>query len=70
MTIQTIIKSDFCNSGGCPAALVPAEGDDIFIQGYIPSDSERQSLTGPVGETFVRMPREVFLQIARKVLNS
>jgi len=70
MTIQKIIQADLCNSGGCPAALVPTEGNDIFIQGYIPSDSERQNLTGPAGETFVKMPREVFEQIARKVLNS
>ena len=70
MTIKTIIKGDLCNGGGCPAALVPTEGGDIFIQGYAPSDSERQHLTGPVGEDFVRMPREVFEQIARQILKS
>ena len=70
MTIQKIIKSDLCNGGGCPAALIPTEGEDIFIQGYIPSTSERGALAGPDGEDFVRMPKAVFEQIARQLLNS
>jgi hypothetical protein len=70
MTIQTTIKGNNCNGGGCPAAHIPSEGEDIFIQGYIPSTKESGALSGPEGEQFVRMPRAVFEQIARQVLNS
>jgi hypothetical protein len=74
MHIQRIIgeKGDmpqFCNGGGCPAAVL-TDGQDIFIQGYIPSSSERGQLADPAGEDFVKMPRAVFEKIARQVLNS
>jgi len=58
-----------CRGGGCPAAILTEEGD-LFIQGYVPSATERSQLSEPVGETFVKMPREVFVQIARQVLNA
>ena len=75
MTIQKIIGADgprdqmLCRGGGCPAAILTEEGD-LFIQGYVPSATERSQLSEPVGETFVKMPREVFVQIARQVLNA
>lgn len=69
MTIQKIIKSELCNGGGCPAAIL-TDGENIFIQGYVPSESERGHLTGPAGEDFVKMPRAVFEKIAQQVLNS
>ena len=74
MHIQKIIgeKGDmpqFCNGGGCPAAVL-TDGEEIFVQGYIPSPAERGHLSGPDGEDFVKMPRAVFEKIARQVLNS
>ena len=58
-----------CNGGGCPAAIL-TEGGDLFVQGYVPSATERSHLSEPVGEDFVKMPRAVFEEIARQVLNS
>lgn len=58
-----------CRGGGCPAAIL-IEGGDLFIQGYTPSATERDHLSGPAGEDFVRMPREIFEKIARQVLNA
>lgn len=69
MNIQKIIKSDLCNSGGCPAAIL-TDGENVFIQGFIPSEAESEHLSGPAGEGFVRMPRAVFDTIAQQVLNS
>lgn len=58
-----------CASGSCPAAILTEEGD-LFVQGYIPSTTESGHLSGPAGEGFVKMPREVFEKIARQVLNA
>ena len=74
MNIQRIIGEkgempQFCNGGGCPAAVL-TDGEEIFVQGYIPSPTERGQLSGPEGEDFVKMPRAVFEKIARQVLNS
>ena len=75
MTIQKIIgehgekKELLCRSGGCPAAII-TDGDDVFIQGYVPSPSERSHLADPTGEDFVKMPRAVFEKIARQVLSA
>ncbi len=74
MKIQKIIGEkgempQFCNGGSCPAAII-TDGDDIIVQGYVPSASERGQLSGPAGEDFVKMPRAVFEKIARAVLNS
>ena len=73
MKIQTIIGEhgklpQLCNGGACPAAIL-AEGGDVFLQGYLPGESEQDQLTAPAGEGFVRMPREVFEKIARQVLS-
>lgn len=74
MTIKQIIGENgnmpkLCNGGSCPSAII-VEGGDVFIQGYIPTESECGHLTGPQGEGFVRMPLAVFEKIARQVLNS
>lgn len=58
-----------CNGGSCPAAILTEEGD-LFVQGFIPSPAERSHLADPVGEGFVKMPREVFEKIARQVLTA
>lgn len=58
----------FCNGGGCPAAVV-TDGD-IFIQGYVPAAGERGQLSAPSGEEFVKMSRATFEKIARQVLTS
>lgn len=74
MTIQKIIGEhgempQLCNGGTCPSAIL-TDGDEVIIQGYIPSPRERAHLSGPAGEEFVKMPRSVFDKIARQVLNS
>jgi hypothetical protein len=75
MTIQKIIGADgprdqmLCRGGGCPAVILTEEGD-LFVQGYTPSAAESDHLTGPAGEGFVRIPREVFEKIARQVLKA
>jgi hypothetical protein len=74
MTIHKIIGEhgempQLCNGGSCPAAIL-ADADTVIVQGYIPSEQERSQLTGPAGETFVKMPRATFEAIARQVLNS
>jgi hypothetical protein len=74
MTIKKIIGEkgimpQLCNGGTCPAAILTEEGD-LFIQGYTPSATERAHLSQPIGEDFVKMPREVFEKIARQVLKS
>lgn len=58
-----------CRGGSCPAAIL-TEGGDLFVQGFVPSASESNELSGPTGEAFVKMPREVFEKIAHQVLNS
>jgi hypothetical protein len=74
MHIQRIIGEkgempQLFNGGGCPAAVL-TDGEDIFIQGYIPSPTERGQLSGPDGEDFVKMPRAAFEKIAHRLLNS
>ena len=74
MTIHKIFGEkgempQLCNGGTCPAAIL-VEGDEVIIQGYVPSASEREQLTGPAGEDFVKMPRSVFERIARQVLTA
>jgi hypothetical protein len=75
MKIHKIIGADgprdqmLCNGGGCPAAIL-TEGGDLFVQGYVPSTTEIGHLSGPAGEAFVKMPREVFEKIARQVFNA
>ena len=73
MKIQKIIGEkgempQLCNGGSCPAAIL-TDGD-IFIQGYVPSATDRNHLSDPTGEDFVKMPRAVFEKIARQVLNA
>ena len=58
-----------CNGGGCPAAIL-TDGETVFIQGYVPSATDRSHLSEPAGEDFVKMPRAVFEKIARHVLNA
>jgi hypothetical protein len=62
-------QPQLCNGGTCPAAIL-TEGGDLFIQGYVPSEPERNHLSGPAGEDFVKMPRAVFEKIARQVLSA
>lgn len=74
MTIHKIISEKgeiprLCNGGSCPAAIL-ADADTVIVQGYVPSDQERDQLTGPAGESFVKMSRATFEAIARQVLNS
>jgi ABC-type xylose transport system permease subunit len=74
MKIQKIIGEkgempQLCRGGSCPAAIL-TEGGDLFIQGYVPSITEGSQLSGPTGESFVKMPRAVFEKIARQVLNA
>ena len=61
--------AQLCNGGTCPSAIL-VEGDDVFIQGYVPTPEERSQLVGPAGEDFVKMPKSVFQRIAQHVLNS
>jgi len=58
-----------CNGGSCPSAII-VDGGDVFIQGYVPSDTERGHLSEPQGEGFVKMPRAVFEKIARQILDA
>jgi hypothetical protein len=74
VNIQKIIGEkgempQLCGSGSCPAAIL-TEGGDLFVQGYVPSENESAQLSGPAGESFVKMPREVFEKIARQVLKT
>jgi hypothetical protein len=74
MKIEKIISEkgvvpELCNGGACPAAIL-TDGDTVFIQGYIASAEDRNHLTGPAGEDFVKMPRAVFERIAREVLKA
>ena len=74
MTIQKIIGENgtrplLCKTGGCPAAIL-TEGDDIFVQGYLPATAEENQLNAPGGEGFVKMSRATFEKIARQVLAS
>jgi len=73
MKVQKIIGENgqmpqLCKGGYCPAAII-TDGD-IFIQGYQPAQGERQQLSAPAGEDFIKMPRATFEKIARQVLNS
>ena len=72
MQIQTIIGENgrlpqLCGRGACPAAIL-TDGNDVFIQGYIPAIAEGIQLTAPDGEGFVKMSRATFEKIARQVL--
>ena len=74
MKIQKIIGEkgempQLCGSGSCPAAILTEDGN-LFVQGYVPSNTESSHLSGPAGEGFVKMPREAFEKIAIQVLNS
>ncbi len=61
--------AQMCGRAACPAAILTDNGD-VFVQGYIPAEGEKQSLTAPSGETFVRMSRATFEKIARQVLTT
>ena len=74
MKIHKIIGANgemprLCNGGGCPAAIL-TEGDNVVIQGYTLSATDRSHLSDPTGEDFVKMPRAVFEKIARQVLTA
>lgn len=74
MTIKTIIGENgtqpkLCNGGGCPSAVL-TDGQDIFVQGYVPDAGESGQLSAPKGEAFIRMSRSTFEKIARHVLAS
>jgi hypothetical protein len=74
MKIQKIIGEKgemphLCRGGSCPAVILTEEGE-LFVQGYVPAEVESIHLSGPNGESFVKMPRAAFEKIARQVLTA
>ncbi len=57
-----------CKGGGCPAAIVAADGN-AYVQGYDLAEAERANLDAPAGESFVRIPLATLKKIAAQVAN-
>ena len=73
MTIKTIIGEhgampQLCKNGACPAAIVAADGN-AYVQGYALAEAEKNELTAPAGEGFVRIPLATLKRIAAQVAN-
>lgn len=58
-----------CNGGGCPAAIL-TDGDAAYVQGYKLQTHEREQLSSPSDEDFVRIPLSVLKKIAAQVLDA
>ncbi len=72
MKIQRIVGENGdlsapCSGGTCPTAILTEE-NEVFVQGYVLSDSENEKLNAPPGEGFVRIPRDTFDKILNNVL--
>jgi hypothetical protein len=57
--------SDDLNS--CPTVLELGE-DEVVLQGYELDDETRRMLNIPAGENAVRMPKELYLRSARRLV--
>ncbi|HWL52420.1 MAG TPA: hypothetical protein VNQ90_08290 [Chthoniobacteraceae bacterium] len=62
-------QAELCNGSGCPAAIL-TNGEDAYVQGYIPSGSALKTLNAPEGESFVRIPLSVLKKIAAQVVEA
>jgi len=62
-------QSKLCNGGACPAAIL-TDGQDAFVQGYLPNADEANTLTAPAGESFVRIPLPALKKIAAQVVDA
>lgn len=74
MTIRKIFgehgsQVELCNGGGCPAAIL-TDGDAAYVQGYKLHTHEREQLSSPSDEDFVRIPLPVLKKIAAQVLDA
>lgn len=72
MTIQKILgengtQSELCNGGSCPAAIIAGDGN-AYVQGYRLDNEERDHLSAPAGEDFVRIPLATLKKIAAQVV--
>lgn len=61
--------SELCNGGTCPAAIL-TDGDNAYIQGYQLEAAEKECLSAPSGEDFVRIPLPVLKKIAAQVIDA
>lgn len=61
--------SELCNGGSCPAAIL-TDGENAYVQGYIPNTAEFDHLSSPSGESFVRIPLNVLKKIAAQVIDA
>lgn len=53
-----------CHTGHCPTVYIDADGqNDVVVQGCLIHGQQ-----APDGEAMVRVPRELLLQAARKLL--
>lgn len=74
MTIQRIFgengpQTELCNGSGCPAAIL-TDGEDAYVQGYLPGQEASECLSAPNGEGFVRIPLATLKKIAAQVVDA
>lgn len=74
MTIRKILgengpQEELCNGGSCPAAIL-TDGEAAYIQGYELREDEKEHLSAPEGEGFVRIPLLTLKRIAGHVVGA
>lgn len=59
-----VIATSGCNGGTCPTVYqAPELGADVLVQGFVVAAEEAAALGVPAGETLVRVPRSLLLEI-------
>jgi hypothetical protein len=64
--MQLVPLAQTCKNGACPA-VYQAEGGDLVVQGYIVPTGHAVTPV-PAGEALVRIPGELILEAARRIL--
>lgn len=59
-----VIARSGCNGGTCPTVYeAPHLGADVLVQGYVVSSKDAAELDVPTGETLVRVPRSMLMDV-------
>lgn len=61
--MRLLAENSDCRDGNCPKVYDLEDGENLAVQGYT-MDSEEL----PEGESMVRVPRELLIELAKKLL--
>jgi hypothetical protein len=63
-----VIAHTGCNGGTCPTVYEASHlGTDVLVQGYVVSPEEAAELGVPAGETLIRVPRSMLVDVKEHV---